>query len=251
MYGYIYKTTNLITNEIYIGKKALPKFRPTYHGAGRKIKEDIEKYGKENFYTELLYEANNSDELNALEVETIQRYKDQYGDMCINEANGGDGGDVTKYWSEERKSEFVKTMTDINRERCQTEEFRRKTGERMREKYEDPEEREKHSQRVREAWSDPELLERHSKMLKEYFKNHPMDHSYACKPCAMELNGQILKFNSREELKDYLKSEYGVVFSNPGFKKIFESGEPYKPFHKNKENLIKLTGMRLYDIEKV
>jgi hypothetical protein len=48
----VYKTTNIINNKIYIGKDA--KNRPSYLGSGKLLKEDIAKYGKENFIKEVL-----------------------------------------------------------------------------------------------------------------------------------------------------------------------------------------------------
>lgn len=41
MYGYIYKTINIITNQIYIGKKKSDKFLSTYYGSGKNIKNTI------------------------------------------------------------------------------------------------------------------------------------------------------------------------------------------------------------------
>ena len=41
MYGYIYKTINIITNQIYIGKKKSDKFFSTYYGSGKNIKNTI------------------------------------------------------------------------------------------------------------------------------------------------------------------------------------------------------------------
>ena len=75
MYGYIYKTKNNITNEIYIGQKKSNKFDKNYYGSGKKIKEDIKKYGKNNFNVKLLITANNQKELDELEIEYIKKYK--------------------------------------------------------------------------------------------------------------------------------------------------------------------------------
>lgn len=46
MYGYIYKTINIITNQIYIGKKKSYKFLSTYYGSGKNIKNQLKIYGK-------------------------------------------------------------------------------------------------------------------------------------------------------------------------------------------------------------
>lgn len=51
MYGYIYKTTNLINNKIYIGQHKVKeeKIDNSYYGSGKLIIQAIKKYGKENF----------------------------------------------------------------------------------------------------------------------------------------------------------------------------------------------------------
>jgi len=43
MYGYIYKTTNLINNWIYIGQKKKIKFDHNYYGSGIHLKNAINK----------------------------------------------------------------------------------------------------------------------------------------------------------------------------------------------------------------
>ena len=48
----IYKTTNQITGEYYIGLNTTSK--PNYLGSGVQIKKQIKKYGKENFIKEIL-----------------------------------------------------------------------------------------------------------------------------------------------------------------------------------------------------
>ena len=55
MYGYIYKTTNLINNKMYIGKHRSTVFEPDkYIGSGPILIKAIKKYGKENFKCELI-----------------------------------------------------------------------------------------------------------------------------------------------------------------------------------------------------
>ena len=46
MFGYIYKTTNLINNKIYIGQHKSEKFEPNkYIGSGVVLLKAINKYG--------------------------------------------------------------------------------------------------------------------------------------------------------------------------------------------------------------
>ena len=101
----------------------------------------------------------------------------------------------------------------------------------------DPEERKKHSQKIRQAWSNEDLKAAQSERLKRYYSTHTKDNSYNNMKCAMELNGETKVFESRKDLKAHLKSEYNVEFPNPKLKQLVDSGEPFVPFHKNKENL--------------
>jgi hypothetical protein len=68
MYGYIYKTTNLVNGLIYVGQHKATKFEPNrYMGSGNNIKAAIKEFGKENFKCELLDTAETLEELNSKE----------------------------------------------------------------------------------------------------------------------------------------------------------------------------------------
>ena len=96
LFGYIYKTTNLINNKIYIGKRS-GKFNKNYLGSGLALINAIKKYNKNNFKVEILEEAEDLIKLNELEKIYISKYRDLYGkDFLYNIANGGDGGDLVR-----------------------------------------------------------------------------------------------------------------------------------------------------------
>jgi UDP-N-acetylmuramoylalanine-D-glutamate ligase len=42
MYGYVYLTTNIITGNVYVGKKTSSTYVPTYLGSGVLIKEAVD-----------------------------------------------------------------------------------------------------------------------------------------------------------------------------------------------------------------
>lgn len=97
-YGYIYKTTHIPTGKFYIGKKAYthrrkkkltkkelalittkgrkPKYKieivdsgwKDYYGSSKILKEDIEKFGKEQFTVEKLMECSSKKSLSYWEV---------------------------------------------------------------------------------------------------------------------------------------------------------------------------------------
>ena len=51
----IYKTTNSLNNNIYIGQHATEDINDNYLGSGVALLSDIKKYGKYNFKKEILY----------------------------------------------------------------------------------------------------------------------------------------------------------------------------------------------------
>lgn len=92
MYGYIYKTTNLINGKIYIGQKKSTIFLDTgYLGSGVRLKSAIKHYGKENFKVELLEECYSREHLNDREIYYIGKYKSQDLTIGYNLTKGGDG----------------------------------------------------------------------------------------------------------------------------------------------------------------
>jgi len=111
---YIYKITNLINKKIYIGKSQLDiSENPEYYGSGKIIKRAIKKYGKENFTKDIICETFNIDNLNKLEKSYIYIFKSIFGEMCYNIAEGGQGGNSLRYYTEEQMKEFRNKMSEI------------------------------------------------------------------------------------------------------------------------------------------
>lgn len=92
MYGYIYKTTNVLNGKIYIGKKK-GSFTPTYKGSGKYLRNAINKYGIENFNVEVIEYCDNLQIQNEREKYWIA-YFEQQGYSMYNISKGGDGGDT-------------------------------------------------------------------------------------------------------------------------------------------------------------
>lgn len=90
---FIYLTTNLITNEKYIGKHH-GKIDDGYLGSGTILQRAIKKYGKENFKREILYVSKDSQENNLKEKEFIKKYNAVEDKTFYNISEGGDGGDI-------------------------------------------------------------------------------------------------------------------------------------------------------------
>ena len=75
MFGYIYKTTNLLNNKIYIGQKKSTTFKENYLGSGINIRKAIKKYGRNNFSVELLECCDSQQQLDEKERYYIQLYQ--------------------------------------------------------------------------------------------------------------------------------------------------------------------------------
>lgn len=95
MYGYIYKTTNLINGKIYVGKKTKSEFDPDYKGSGKVLKLAFKKYGWENFKVEFLCPCFSLAELNDEERCLIAHFDARNPEIGYNRSEGGDWGDVS------------------------------------------------------------------------------------------------------------------------------------------------------------
>ena len=92
MYGYIYKTTNVITNKIYVGQKKSDVFLgEEYLGSGTRLWSSIQYHGKENFKVELLDTAESKEKLDKKEIFWIRKLNSKNPDVGYNLTDGGDG----------------------------------------------------------------------------------------------------------------------------------------------------------------
>ena len=87
----VYKTTNLITGQYYIGKhKQLGDSFDGYFGSSPLLNEDIKKHGVEHFIRETLDEFNDEEECYACEILLVgDRWRTD--DLCYNKQPGGKG----------------------------------------------------------------------------------------------------------------------------------------------------------------
>lgn len=93
MYGYIYKTTDLLNNKIYVGQHKALKFDEKYYGSGIIIKELLNKYGTQRFSCEVLEWCSSQDELNQKEIFWINELNCLDETIGYNIATGGAFGD--------------------------------------------------------------------------------------------------------------------------------------------------------------
>lgn len=92
MYGYIYKTTNLKNNKIYIGQHISSNFDDSYKGSGTMLRKALNKYGESNFKVELLEKCYSQKQLDELEIKYISLYGSLNTSIGYNIAKGGRGG---------------------------------------------------------------------------------------------------------------------------------------------------------------
>lgn len=113
---YVYRTTNLLNNRYYIGKHSTYSLEDGYLGSGKRLRYEIDKYGRENFKKEIL-EFCETSEL-ALEREKQLVNEELLKDpLCLNFKNGGEGGwdhingDVD--FRKEKNSRAAKKMNEV------------------------------------------------------------------------------------------------------------------------------------------
>lgn len=93
MYGYIYKTTNLLNGKIYIGQHKASTFDASYFGSGKIFNKVLKKHGKKNFICEILEWCETREIINDREIYYIDKYKAKDPEIGYNLADGGN------YWS--------------------------------------------------------------------------------------------------------------------------------------------------------
>ena len=95
MYGYIYKTTNLVNGKIYVGQKKSKKFLGVnYLGSGKYLRCAIQHYGMDSFAVSLIAVANSKEELDELEKYYIKKFNSTDHEVGYNIASGAVGGDT-------------------------------------------------------------------------------------------------------------------------------------------------------------
>jgi group I intron endonuclease len=85
----IYKTTNLITGKIYVGKHTTGK--KNYLGSGKWLKRSVKKYGRHNFKREVLETCTSLEELDIREIYWIAQLDARNPKIGYNLNKGGLG----------------------------------------------------------------------------------------------------------------------------------------------------------------
>lgn len=193
MYGYIYKTTNVLNGNFYVGKHKydLPHIDPDYYGSGKIIRNAIQKYGIEFFVCEILEWCDSAEELNQKERFWIKQMRLSSKGQCYNIANGGDGGDIIGCLTETEKE-------SIYTKRAETWEqtgFRQKCSDRMKKFFQ---ENPQHKAEIRDK-------------LREYYNNNPSKRL----ECAERQKGKVQSASTKEKRKQSAKRGKEHPLSRP------------------------------------
>jgi len=108
---YVYKTTNLVNGKIYVGKHKRNRDIKNYLGSGKILLQAIDKYGVENFKKEILEHCKTNEQLNDREKHWISKLESRNKKIGYNIAEGGEGGSIKEYMTEEQLKDFSKKVS--------------------------------------------------------------------------------------------------------------------------------------------
>lgn len=186
-YHYLYRTTNLITKEFYIGVHSTYNLEDGYLGSGTKLWRRIQKYGRENFEKEILEFFENA-ELKFLKEKEIVNEQFLQDPLCMNLQLGGGGG----FCNDEHKKKWIKVGSDAGNKKQQ-------------ELWEnDKEWALKESNRRKKQWEN-----------KEYREKALVGFSFKDKTHDNDTKKKIGKANSIKQLGNS-NSQYGTIWINNG-----------------------------------
>ena len=98
----------------YIGKH-YGELDDTYLGSGKLLKQDILKYGKDNFTKSILHISNDDLENSEKEKQFIALYNAVSNPLFYNIHEDGRGGNTTADYSPEEKEDLRRKLSEINR----------------------------------------------------------------------------------------------------------------------------------------
>lgn len=129
MYGYIYKFTVIPTNLIYVGQRKSESIDDSYWGSGKKWKEILKLYGKENIKREILEYCNTKEELNLREKYWINKLNSRDPEIGYNISIGGESFFTDCHHSDDSKLKISKALHNISKGRTFSLETRKKMSE--------------------------------------------------------------------------------------------------------------------------
>lgn len=114
MYGYIYKTVNMVNGKIYVGQHKSSRFNERYLGSGKLLWDSINKYGIDNFRVEVLEEVyGGKKNLDDRERYWINALNSNNKNIGYNIKLGGQGGDITEYLNDKEYIDHCKKFSGV------------------------------------------------------------------------------------------------------------------------------------------
>lgn len=131
MHYILYKTTNTITNQYYIGVHQTNNLDDGYLGSGKRLRNSVAKYGKEHFDKQILEVFVTAEEMYKREIEVVtEEFCRQYD--VLNIVPGGTGGSILtnrKAFEGPHSDETKELLRQQSSARKHTDEARRKISE--------------------------------------------------------------------------------------------------------------------------
>ena len=158
----VYKTTNLITDEFYIGVHGQTE-DDDYLGSGIHLQRQVRKYRKENFIRETLSVFASEEQAFAEEKSILKDFLND--ELCLNISEGGDGGPNFKGM---QHSEGTKEILRKKRakQKALSEASRAKISEANRRRIVSPETKEKLAKLAKSRHTNPDVRKQISESLK-------------------------------------------------------------------------------------
>lgn len=116
MYYTVYKTTNVVNGNFYVGVHKTSDLEDGYLGSGLALRRAIDKYGEQHFSKEIIHFGKTEDECYELEELIVDKNfisrKDTY-----NIALGGNGGDLGESVAEKIREHWKELPEDVKQRR--------------------------------------------------------------------------------------------------------------------------------------
>lgn len=161
---YVYKTTNLLNNKIYIGKRVYRKKDDDWYlGSGVYLNRAIKKYGRDNFKKEIIEWCDNKTHLCEREIYWISYFNSTDHKIGYNLSLGGDGGNVGE-------EAYIKIANKL-RGKKKSKEFGEKISKALKGKPKSKEHNEKVRQALLGVSRPKEVVDKMSKSIKEKYDN--------------------------------------------------------------------------------
>ena len=219
MYGYIYKTTNLVNNKIYIGQKKSDKFlEEAYLGSGVRLRSAIQHYGLQNFKVDLIEKCTTKEELDEREKFWIKKYNTRDLLIGYNIAPGGQAScwNKGKHLSKEHKrkiSESEKGKKHTNEAKEKMRKAKQNISYETRKKMSLAKQREHHPNYGKQLSEETKEKIRKSKenMSAEY--REKLSAAHKGKPSSIKgkiaiTDGYTVKYIFKNELNNYISLGY-------------------------------------------